>query len=199
MDRALRQGEGVGVPLEDREGVRHGREDGIGAARLGQGDVGPAEFRRGAQVVFRAIGPGQQLRAKADAENGFVGHCIGLHQAGQRGQVGVGVVVGRGLFAAEHHQRVRLRYCGQGLAGPGPMLVDQRGAFVQRDADLAVVRDAGILDDGDAHGGSCLRGDFAGGAGRGQEPDLPLRPGAGREKGNRQTTLAPGGKTHGDS
>jgi hypothetical protein len=37
------------------------------------------------------------------------------------------------------------------LAGPWAENVDQGGGFVQGDADLSVMRDAGIFDDGNAH------------------------------------------------
>jgi IMP dehydrogenase len=192
VDGAMRQGEGVGVPLEDRKGLRHGGEDRIGAARVGQGDVGPAELWRGAKVVLGPEGAGEELRAKADAEDGFVGIAVGAHQPGEGGQVGVSVVVRSRLLAAEDDEGVGLCRFGQGLAGPGAVLVDQGGAFVERHADLTVVRDTGILDDGDAHGGSGFGGKMCMGT-SGLQVDLPLRPAAAREKGNRQTTPPPEG------
>ncbi len=109
-------------------------------------------------MVLAAIGAGEELRAEADAEDRPV-QCgeIG-HQAGEIGQVGVGMVVDRRLFPAEHHQRIRIDRGWQGLARPGLVDVDQRRSFVQGDADLAMMGDAGVLDDGDAHGASLLSG-----------------------------------------
>ena len=127
---------------------------------------------------------------------------IGGHQAGEGGQVGMGVVVRGRLFAAEDDQRVGLRSFGQGLARPGFPEVDQGGGFVECHADLAVVGDAGVLDNRDAHAGSFPARAICMSGGRLQEAclgaDLALHCRGGREKGNRQTMLAPGGKTHGD-
>jgi hypothetical protein len=64
-----RQGEGIGMPLKDREGVRRCRQHWIGAACLCPLYLQPAEFRRLAQVIGAAKGPRQNLAAKADAQN----------------------------------------------------------------------------------------------------------------------------------
>jgi hypothetical protein len=81
------------------------------------------------------------------------------------------VVVKGGLFAAEHHKRIGMHGFGQRLARPWAVDVDQGGGFVQGDANLSVMRDAGIFNDGNAHvqapdaGGRSLHG--AGRAARG--------------------------------
>jgi hypothetical protein len=63
VQRACRQGECVRVPLEDREKVGQDAYDGIGAAGVGEGDIDPTKLGRGAKVVFRPIGAGEDLAA----------------------------------------------------------------------------------------------------------------------------------------
>ena len=60
------------------------------------------------------------------------------------------VIVQRRLLAAQHHQGIERAGTGQGAVGPGAVDVNQRRRLVQRHAKLAVMRDPGVLDDGDA-------------------------------------------------
>ena len=187
-----------------KTGNRSGRAPRTGSARPAsvKATSHPAEFGCSPEVVVCPIGAGEDLGAKADAEHGLVGLGIGGHQVSEARQVGVDVIISRRLFAAEDDQRIGIGRVRQGLAGPGAVKVDQGGAFMQGHADQPVMGDAGILDNGDAHGalresarGVMLHEARLQAAG----PVLLLRPGAAREKGNRQTTLAPGGNSHGDS
>lgn len=152
VDGTLGQGEGVGVPLENREGVGKAAKHRVGAACLGKADVDPAELGRGAEVVIGPIGASQKLRPKADAKNGFTGGVVGGHQVGESWQIGVGVIVGGGLLAAKDHKGIGVIGRGKRVVGPGFPKVYQRSLFVKCHADLTVVRDPGVLDDGDAHG-----------------------------------------------
>ena len=146
------QGEGVGMPLKDRKAVGKPAQHRVVLAFCGQLHLGPAKFRRGADVVGAAKGAGGELRAKADAKRRAVGGGEAGDQFCQLGQIGVGVIGQRILLAAKDDQGVMVGgVLRQGLAEMGFEKVDPRAGFVQRDADLAVVGDAGIFDDGDAH------------------------------------------------
>ena len=126
--------------------------DRIGAAFVSKTDIDPAELRRGAKVVLGPIGTGEDLRAKAYPKHRAVHRGVIGHQAGEVRQIGVGLVVKGSLFAAEHDKGIGVDGLRQGLARPGLVEINQRGLFMQRHADLAVVGDPGVLDDGDAHG-----------------------------------------------
>ena len=66
----------------------------------------------------------------SSGKNRPVGGGIGSHEGRELRQVGMDVIIGRRLFAAEHDKGIGIRRFGQGLAGPGAVKVDQRGAFV---------------------------------------------------------------------
>jgi hypothetical protein len=153
-----------------RSNVRQGAQNRIGAARLGQRHVAPAEFAHRPQVVRRPESPGQHLAAQADAQHRAIRRRIVGHQPGQPWQIRVRMVIGRGLFAAEHNQRVGIHRLGQRLARPGLPQVDLGGGLVQGHADLAVMGDAGVFDDGDAHGVLRTAGHNLHGAGRVSSP-----------------------------
>ena len=61
-------------------------------------------------------------------------------------------IVLRRLLAAEHDKRVMVARPGQAAIGEGAEDVDHRAGLGQRDADLTVMGDRGILDERDAHG-----------------------------------------------
>ena len=152
MHGAVRQGEGVAVPLEDRE-LRAGRaQDRIAGPRRRRAHPVPAELRRGAEDVGAAISAREDLRAKADAEDRLVGRAVAPHQAGEGGQVGVARVVEGVLLAAEDDERVmRLPVLRQRPVEEGPEDRDLGPGLVQRLAQRAEPRQSGILDDSDTH------------------------------------------------
>ena len=63
----------------------------------------------------------------------------------------MGFVRQRTLFAAKDHQRVMRAMDGKHAVRPRPKDLDPRACLVQGDADLTVMGDFGILDDGDVH------------------------------------------------
>ena len=83
-----RQGEGVGVPFENREGGRQGRKNRV---VRGFGDITPAELWRLAQQVRSAKPARQQLRAKANAQRGDAVRGSFSEQIGEARQIGVSV------------------------------------------------------------------------------------------------------------
>ena len=70
----------------------------------------------------------------------------------------MGGIIQRRLLTAEHHQRVMLARLRQPPVLPGFVKVDPRRRLMQGDADLSVMGDAGVFDDGNAHGGIGSRG-----------------------------------------
>ena len=146
------QGEMVGVPFEDREIGGQVAQHRIGAALIGEFDLTPAELGIAAEGVFSARAAGHRLRAQADTEGGFAAERGIIEQSGEVGQVGVAVIGKRGLFAAKSDQRIEAVGVWQFAVEPWFVEVDHGGGFVQSDADLAVMGDGGVFDDGDAHG-----------------------------------------------
>jgi hypothetical protein len=68
------------------------------------------------------------------------------------------VIIRRRLLTPEDDQRIGIDCCRQRLSRPGPVDVDQGRCFMQCDADLAVMGDVSVLDNGDAHGPGLLLG-----------------------------------------
>ncbi len=152
MYRAFGQIEGVAVPFEDGRPLADGAQHRIGAPGVCRRDMVPAEFARRPKMVLRPVGAGQKLPAKADPQNRPAIVAVSPHQRGQPGKIGVAVIVQRALFAAKHDKtRVTAHVAGQAAIVPGAPDVDQRARLGQRDADLAKMRNLGILDDRDAH------------------------------------------------
>jgi IMP dehydrogenase len=145
------QGEGVAVPLKNRETRIDTCKHWVSMACIRQGHIAPSEFRGGADVVIGTAGAGEQLRAKADAQHGFIGRRVGRHQMGEGGQVGVGAIGAGVLFATEDDKRIGVIHGGQAIVGPWLPQVDHGGGFVQGDADKAVMGDLGIFDNRHAH------------------------------------------------
>ena len=87
--RAGREREGVLVPVEDRAAGTEAGEDRVIATGLGRAHLAPAEFDRASEDVRAAPGTSDELRAKADAEDGPVASPkprISARRSGNQGQ-----------------------------------------------------------------------------------------------------------------
>ena len=148
------------------------RQNRIAAAFVGQRDLTPAKFRRGAQMVLAAISPCHQLRAKADTQHRLVSLPHAPHQARQFGQVGVGIVGQRVLFATQHHQRIMIGPVRQSFARPGAKYLNFRVRLAQGGAHLSKRGHFGIVDHRNAHACPhfCLTARMTMPARQGQEP-----------------------------
>ena len=142
------------MPLENREIGGQVVQDRVGGGGVKGLDLTPAEFIGATDLVLRAKAAGENLRAEADAQYGAVRGSSFLHQAGEGGQVGVGLVREGVLLAAKDDQGVMVEEGGEDAVAPRAKDLDPGGAFVQGDADLAVMGDGGVFDDGNAHWGA---------------------------------------------
>ena len=92
-DGTLGQVEGVLVPLHRRNLGGGTGEERVGGG-FGRGDErDDAEFRGGAEMDFGPPGPGQELAAEADAEDGLAGGGVGTGEVEQGGEVAAAIVV----------------------------------------------------------------------------------------------------------
>ena len=155
MLRTGRQREGVGVPVEDAEGIV---AEPFRRLRLrARGDVDPADLRLGGARHLAAQRGSHQLTAQAMAEHRHVvahrgaDQCLGFAQEGQ-------IVVdahrpAEHAEAAEFVERAR-----QGFAVPGVEHAHRDRPRRQEIAEVTGIIVAGILDHGDRlHAASCVR------------------------------------------
>ncbi len=190
LSRVRRQRESVGMPLKDRECRGTRPKNRIGAPGICQRDIVPAELQFPRQEVCRAERPRQDLRAKADAKDRAILRGVVGHQAGKRWQVGMRVIIRRCLFAAKDDQCIGIDGSRQRLTGPGLVLVDQGTCLMQGHADLAMMGDTGVFNDGDAHGFRLIDPPQSArcvGHRKRKMQHLALQSGRPRETGNRQT------------
>jgi hypothetical protein len=109
MHRARRQREGVVMPLEDGKIVGRDREHRVGRAVGGARHGLPAEFACPVEQIVAAIGAGEQLAAKADAEHRTVAVAEVAHQGDEFREIGTARVVQSVLPAAQHDDGVVAR------------------------------------------------------------------------------------------
>src|ERR1700676_1784752 len=104
MDCTLRQGEGIGVPMEEWRAAAERRDEWIGATGLGWANVFPAELDQPSEDVLGAVSARNQLRSEANAEHRLVRFAEFSRQRGDSRQIGMVNVVEGALPAAKDDQ-----------------------------------------------------------------------------------------------
>ncbi len=103
-------------------------------------------------MVLRACTTRQQLRSKADAQNGGARQRCFIHQPGQFRQIGMRGICQCVLLSAKHHKCIKLRHVGQTAILPRCEHINPRARHMQGNANLTVMGNGGIFHDGNAHG-----------------------------------------------
>ena len=96
-------------------------------------------------MVLRPQPTRKHLRAKTDAQDGYICRSTLGHQRAQAGQVGVGVIIQRGLLTAKADQCIKAARFGQNTIAKRAINIHQRAHFVQRNPHLPVMGDLGIF------------------------------------------------------
>ena len=132
VDCAFGQAECIVMPLENRKRTACCRQHRVGETLIGRRDLMPAELGCGSDMIFSAIGAGQQLAAKTNAQNRPVSCAKTGHQAGELRQPRANLVSQRILRAAKHDNGiVIIGSFGKRVARPGPDHVNIGARFIK--------------------------------------------------------------------